>query len=114
MRVVLQWNSPEVVKLEFLDSYVGAKYGKNELGKTVEWAALANLLGRDWFTRRWVVQEMALAKRAMVYCGNDAVPWSDLAIAAEVFGSKWLDILRILDKTTRTSLEMPRHPVLQV
>jgi len=29
-----------------------------------DWAAFSNLMKRDWFSRRWVVQEIALAKRA--------------------------------------------------
>ena len=32
------------------------------------WLALAKLMAREWFTRRWVVQEMALARKAIVHC----------------------------------------------
>jgi hypothetical protein len=36
--------------------------------------ALSRLLARPWFSRRWVVQEMALAKRATVHCGTKSMP----------------------------------------
>lgn len=66
-----------------------------------EWKALAALMDRKWFrrydvldmkritkltsNRRWVVQELALAKRATVYCGNDEMSWNDFEIAVSLF-----------------------------
>ncbi|KAK7193062.1 hypothetical protein PSPO01_00856 [Paraphaeosphaeria sporulosa] len=50
-----------------------------------KWKALLGLMQRDWFSRRWVVQEIALAEKAQVYCGPDQIPWVDLAIAVELF-----------------------------
>ena len=50
-----------------------------------EWAAMSNLMRRDWFNRRWVVQEIALAKRATVYCGEKDVDWADFADAVSLF-----------------------------
>lgn len=52
---------------------------------TRKWQALQMLMQTEWFSRRWVVQEIALAKRATVYCGNDSMPWKDFAIAVELF-----------------------------
>jgi Heterokaryon incompatibility protein (HET) len=50
-----------------------------------EWAALLSLMKRPWFGRRWVVQEMALAKKAFLHCGKDSVPWDDFADALRLF-----------------------------
>ena len=50
-----------------------------------EWAAMSQLMKRDWFNRRWVVQEIALAKRATVYCGDKDVDWADFADAVSLF-----------------------------
>lgn len=50
-----------------------------------KWRALLGLMQRDWFSRRWVVQELALARRATVYCGPDQIEWRELAIAIELF-----------------------------
>jgi hypothetical protein len=43
--------------------------------------AIINLLERRWFTRRWAIQEVALAKRATLYCGNDSIPWAEFVDA---------------------------------
>ncbi len=37
------------------------------------------------FSRRWVVQEIALARRAVIYCGKDKISWNKFAIAVELF-----------------------------
>lgn len=50
-----------------------------------KWRALLGLMQRDWFSRRWVVQELALARKATVYCGPDQIEWRELAIAIELF-----------------------------
>lgn len=50
-----------------------------------EWAALSSLMRRAWFSRRWVVQEIALASRATLYCGDAYVDWSDFADAVSLF-----------------------------
>ncbi|KAJ4392345.1 hypothetical protein N0V93_005971 [Gnomoniopsis smithogilvyi] len=50
-----------------------------------KWRALLGLMQRDWFSRRWVVQELALARKATIYCGPDKIEWRELAIAIELF-----------------------------
>ncbi|EON98792.1 putative ankyrin and het domain protein [Phaeoacremonium minimum UCRPA7] len=50
-----------------------------------KWQCLLTLMQRRWFSRRWVVQEIALAKQATVYCGPDTIPWKDFAVAVELF-----------------------------
>lgn len=49
------------------------------------WGALSSLMKRKWFSRRWVVQEIALAKRATLYCGTAEADWSDFAVAVSLF-----------------------------
>jgi hypothetical protein len=48
----------------------------------------ARLLQRDWFSRRWVVQEIALAKKATVLCGHQEVSWDDFSDAISLYGSR--------------------------
>lgn len=50
---------------------------------TRKWRALMSLMQRDWFFRRWAVQEVALASTATVYCGPHSVPWKSFAVAVE-------------------------------
>ena len=40
---------------------------------------------RKWFSRRWVIQEIALAQQATLYCGGADVEWSDFAVAVSLF-----------------------------
>lgn len=51
------------------------------------WDALFTLLRRRWFSRRWVVQEIALAKQAMVYCGTESASWNDFSMAVQLFAT---------------------------
>ena len=50
-----------------------------------EWGALTALMSREWFSRRWVVQELALAKRATLHCGKDEITWDKFAVAIALF-----------------------------
>ncbi|OAG04197.1 HET-domain-containing protein [Paraphaeosphaeria sporulosa] len=50
-----------------------------------KWEALLELMQRPWFSRRWVVQEIALAQEATVYCGEHSIGWRDFAVAVELF-----------------------------
>jgi Heterokaryon incompatibility protein (HET) len=50
------------------------------------WAALIRLMKRPWFSRRWVVQEIALSPRGgTLYCGKDSNSWQDFADAVSLF-----------------------------
>lgn len=61
---------------------------------TRQWYALAKLMNRSWFQRRWVVQELALSKYALVYCGNGKVDWPSFADAATLFKERHQEISR--------------------
>ena len=50
-----------------------------------QWGAFVALMRRAWFTRRWVVQEIALAKEAFLVCGDSFVNWDDFIVAVEFF-----------------------------
>lgn len=57
----------------------------NDQKNAHKWRAFLGLMQREWFSRRWVVQEIALAPKACVYCGPDELEWRELAIAVELF-----------------------------
>jgi hypothetical protein len=42
------------------------------------WEALRTFLSRPWFSRVWVVQEVAMARRAIVLCGGKTLTWQHL------------------------------------
>jgi hypothetical protein len=59
----------EVLQLQNFDELCDSKEASKK------WGALLDLMQRQWFSRRWVVQEIALAKDAIIYCGKDKIPW---------------------------------------
>jgi hypothetical protein len=50
-----------------------------------KWKALTKLMMRDWFSRRWIIQEIALAKRAELLCGKAHLDWEFFADAISLF-----------------------------
>ena len=60
----------------------GLVIGQNpsqQLMLSPRWNPLVALFRRPWFRRKWVIQEVALSKNAFVTCGNESVPWAELA-----------------------------------
>ncbi|KAF2187575.1 hypothetical protein K469DRAFT_737786 [Zopfia rhizophila CBS 207.26] len=53
--------------------------------KTELWSDLLDLMRCSWFSRRWVIQELALARDATVHCGEHNVPWQEFADAIGLF-----------------------------
>ena len=53
-----------------------------------KWLALIELMCSRWFSRRWVIQELALARTASVHCGSKTVHWDDFADAISIFTTK--------------------------
>lgn len=53
-------------------------YLNNEEGSLIDTSFIESfvaLFNRDWWTRTWVVQEIALAKDAQIFCGDLSVSW---------------------------------------
>ncbi|KAI1766828.1 heterokaryon incompatibility protein-domain-containing protein [Hypoxylon sp. FL1150] len=49
------------------------------------WSDLLFLMRSSWFSRRWVIQELALAKEATIRCGSKEVDWRDFSDAISLF-----------------------------
>jgi hypothetical protein len=71
----------QVVMVADFDSLVKNPKNSNN------WMALSSLMKREWFSRRWVVQEITLARTATIYCGDASVDWADFAVAVSLFES---------------------------
>lgn len=69
----------EIMKLENFDTV------SEKSENASKWQSLLLLMQRSWFSRRWVVQEVALARTATIYCGTDNIPWEHFAVAVELF-----------------------------
>jgi hypothetical protein len=69
------------------------------------WKALRELINRPWFSRIWVIQEVVVAKKALVICGKDVLPWKVIKATAEAMmaasfpdeagGRSWMNIVAI-------------------
>ena len=46
------------------------------------WIALSRIFSRPYFRRSWIIQEVALARRAAVHCGPYVIDWDFLATAS--------------------------------
>lgn len=46
------------------------------------WIALSRIFSRQYFRRSWIIQEAALARHAVVYCGPYVIDWDLLAAAS--------------------------------
>lgn len=53
-----------------------------------KWAALVELMRCDWFSRRWVVQELALARDATLHYDKKEVNWKDFADSVAIFADR--------------------------
>ncbi|KAK6823316.1 hypothetical protein RU639_006047 [Aspergillus parasiticus] len=70
---------PKLMDFAFLERLV------NDKEQAGNWYALAELMRDRWFSRRWVVQEISLAKSAAVHCGTKTVQWAEFADAVSIF-----------------------------
>lgn len=64
-----------------LGSQEAKELGLPELSDPI-WEALKRVLHRPWFDRVWVIQEVAVSKRATIICGDAKVIWEDLLESA--------------------------------
>lgn len=78
-RVAIPFIKEEIIKLHKFDHLCSDKR------YTEKWKALMMLMQREWFSRRWVVQEIALADKATIYCGRESMEWAQFAVAVELF-----------------------------
>ncbi|KAE8381523.1 heterokaryon incompatibility protein-domain-containing protein [Aspergillus bertholletiae] len=70
---------PKIMDFAFLERLASDKK------EAENWYALGELMRDRWFSRRWVVQEISLAKSAAVYCGAKTVQWAEFADAVSIF-----------------------------
>lgn len=70
------------------------------------WRALANLMQRSWFTRRWVIQEVGFARHAVLRCGSASVSWIRFCSAVELFTEK-LDEISLNQPLVQDSKSWP-------
>ncbi len=77
--------------MDFVNILLGSIRGALEnwsFDKVHKLRSFENVLQNRWFSRRWVIQEVALAKQATVHYGDVEVPWIDFSDAISLCESK--------------------------
>ncbi|KAI1344015.1 heterokaryon incompatibility protein-domain-containing protein [Xylariaceae sp. FL0016] len=69
----------DIMKLENFDAM------SSNRENAPKWQSLLLFMQRPWFSRRWVVQEVSLARKATIYCGSNEIAWEQFAVAVELF-----------------------------
>ncbi|VUC22235.1 unnamed protein product [Clonostachys rosea] len=73
-----------------------------------DWLPLVALVSRPWFRRKWMIQEISLAKQVLVHSGTEVqFPWMNLAQL--LFSMEALDIDRVADLQIDTALNRTRQ-----
>lgn len=78
-KIAIDFIRDEVLKLQSFDKLC------DDPEATPKWNAMLHLMKRSWFSHRWVVQEIALANYATIYCGKETIPWKDFSDAVQLF-----------------------------
>ncbi|XXH05964.1 hypothetical protein Hte_012407 [Hypoxylon texense] len=98
-------------KMSFNDELARKLFGKfTDPSEFSRLSAFAKLVRRLWFTRVWVVQELALATEATVYCGHSSIDWTDLMAA--ITAQDYLELYLADHERNAFAfiLERARHP----
>lgn len=82
-----------ILNLHNLDDVI-AQSTKDNAENANKWARVISLMSNKWFTRRWVIQELALSRSASVMYGDQEVEWSSFADAIALFMTKYRQIKR--------------------
>jgi hypothetical protein len=62
--------------------------------KSQSWDALAELMRNPLFSRRWLIQELAVAKNAALHCGTHTIPWTSFSDAVALFEANLSEVQR--------------------
>jgi hypothetical protein len=52
-----------------------------------KWCAVVEMLLKPWWTRVWVIQELASARGAILQCGKLNLPWAQMALVIQILRS---------------------------
>jgi hypothetical protein len=70
------------------------------------WRAMMTFMKRPWFSRRWIIQEIAFARQAVVLCGTRSVTWEELCEAVSLF----TEVVNAMPQLSHQPLKPKRRP----
>jgi hypothetical protein len=68
------------------------------------WIAMKELYQREYWKRVWIVQEVCLAREAIVLCGKTQIPWSYISQVRKTRNHIWTTYLSCGELDFRRSL----------
>ena len=71
--------------------------------------AIALFLERPWFRRRWIVQEVVLAKEVILHCGNLSMSWDIFENGLIELSDNGIGAFNSDHRTTMRSMTLMRH-----
>lgn len=87
--------------MDFVSEVVNDEAVRHVSGSRADWADLMNLMSSRWFSRRWVIQEVAVAKKVTVHCGLKKISWLDFSDAVTIFNDRKDVVAATEDNQTR-------------
>ena len=96
-----------MLNLKALDQMID---GKNANEYVKNWMLIVKLMRKEWFSRRWVIQELALARKATVYFGSAKLDWQPFAQAVALFIKKFDRIRPKLTDALIKDIFIKSHP----
>lgn len=91
----------DILNLDKLDDLITDKKNRRR------WELLLLLLRNQWFSRRWIIQELALAREAVVHWGSEKMMWLDFADAIALAMTKHQEIRELFRKTPQNGRIQP-------
>jgi hypothetical protein len=76
--------------------------------REAEWEAFSEMCSFEYWTRVWVVQEIILAERITIHCGEDGLDWDTFSAARHQLANAYhylMDIPKAASSFLRASLE---------
>ncbi|KAK0665478.1 heterokaryon incompatibility protein-domain-containing protein [Cercophora samala] len=70
---------------------VQRRFIRHPRSRELDWDMIAEFFNRSWWHRTWVMQEIAYARQAMLYAGNNAFGWDFFVPVIRVLKSFKLD-----------------------
>lgn len=92
----------EIIDLSSLDTLI------QDESTVTKWDALVELMRCRWFSRRWVIQELAFATDATLHYDGKSVHWTEFADAIALFVTKF-DNIKNLFRSSRRFNHNPEH-----
>lgn len=75
------------------------------------WRSACSYFLRPVFGRCWVIQEIVVAQKVCVRCGNYSITWQDLSQAVKVLcQGPWIEVLPWVDYDCKAFFESPSPP----